>query len=438
MKLNLFSRIPGVAGRLLCAGFFVVVAGCASPRYERSDEPRTVVVWVSIDGVRPDYIPRSETPNLDRLMEEGAYSMGLAPIFPSITFPNHVSQATGVTVDQHGVPLNSFYDRERDRKYFYPGPSRLLEAEPIWTTVQRQGLRVAVFDWVLSHRQQGEHATSYFGDSYDGGLTDRQRVGQLLRTWRKDRGKEPLQLLMSYMVTPDKVGHEFGPDAPEVEAAMRQVDIDVGWFVKHLVKLFDQRMQEGDSLVVMFTSDHGMSEVHTAVHPNLLAGVDREEEQADQVVVMTTGNLAHYFLHKIEDEEARATRKAKLLAEVGRYSFARAYTQDMLPERWGYAHPNRVGDVVVVLETGYTFSRRAREVSVAISETGGPLGMHGYDVEDNPEMNGIAIFWRYPEQLGGHDLGPTHSLQLHATVAKLLGVEPSEAARPDVIELPGW
>jgi hypothetical protein len=62
--------------------------------------------------------------------------------------------------------------------------------------------------------------------------------------------------------------------------------------------------------------------------------------------------------------------------------------------------------------------------------------MHGYDPVTNPEMLGAAIVWRFPEPIGGLDLGPVHSLQLHATVARLLGIDPAEAARQDGIDLP--
>src|SRR5690606_10417058 len=102
------------------------------------------VLWISIDGVRPDYIDRGETPTLDRLMREGAFTRDLVPVFPSLTFPSHVSLATGTKVREHGITGNSFIDISRTRPgrsvrpFRYPPWADMLEAEPIWLTAARQ------------------------------------------------------------------------------------------------------------------------------------------------------------------------------------------------------------------------------------------------------------------------------------------------------------
>lgn len=432
MKTRFFSRPTGVASIL---ALLLILVGCATWRYrsESADEPRTVVVWISVDGVRPDYLTRNDLPFFNRMMEEGAYSLALAPVFPSMTFPSHVSQATGVTADRHGVPMNSFFDTERNRRYFYPPFAFLLEAEPIWTTAQRQGLRAAVYDWVLSHRQSGEHAAAYFGERYDDSMTDKQRVQLLERVWRKDRGSPPLQLIMGYQVMPDKVGHEFGPDAPEVDESMRVADEHIAWLTERVITRFQRRMRPDDRLYVIVTSDHGMSEVHTVVNPLLLTGIDREEEREQGILVMSSGNLAHIYLHAIEEETARQERIDAVVEAVSQHDFATLYRREELPERWGYAHPTRTGDLVISLPAGYSFGRRLETLTGTPEEARSPIGMHGYDVEENPEMNGILLVWRYPNPIGGVDLGPTHSLQLHATVARLLGIEPAAGARADGI-----
>lgn len=424
-------------GRASVFGLALLLTACAEPKYEAPEtgEPRTVVVWISLDGVRPDYLQRTELPFFEMLAKEGAISSGLAPIFPSLTFPNHVSQSTGVSVNRHGVPMNSFYDMDRDREYVYPGFPSLLQSEPIWTTAQRQGLRVAVYDWVMSHGQTGEYATAYFGERFVTDITDKERIELLLDTWRKDRDKEPLQLLMGYMLTPDKVGHEKGPDAPEIEGAMKQMDEHLSWFTREALRIFEQRMQPEDVFYLIITSDHGMSAIHTAVNPRDMSGLTREEDSEDTIVLMTTGNLAHIFLHKIEDDTERDERRTRIMNALAQHDFADVYTRETLPERWEYAHPTRVGDIVVALHKGYAFSRRVRGLTAPPQEAEAPLGMHGYDVADNAEMNGIALIWRYPEPLGGIQLGPTHSLQLHATVAQLLGIEPAAGARTDAIVL---
>lgn len=436
MQIN--KRLPGSSPWLaLCSVLLLLfVTACGVRRYDppADGQPRTVVVWISIDGVRPDYLARARTPFFDRIMREGAYSLALAPAFPSLTFANHTSQSTGVTVDQHGVPLNSFHDRELERSFFYPGQPRLLDAEPIWNTAARQGIRAAVYDWVLSHNQTGPHAAAYFGTGYNASLKDRDRIRPLLNVWRRDRDRVPLQLFMGYMVEPDKIGHEYGPDSAEIGFTMRDVDSIMNWFSRQMIRLFERRMTAADELVLIITSDHGMSPVHTAVNPRTLTGITPEEDRGDDIILMTSGNIAHIFLYPIEDPDERAARELNIYETAKQQPFARVYRRDTLPANWGYNHPTRTGDIVIVLETGYTFSRRTPGLTAPPDEAQSAIGMHGYDVADNPEMNGILLVWRYRNPIGGIDLGPTHSLQLHATVADLLGIEPAAAARTDRIQ----
>ncbi|MEW4568025.1 nucleotide pyrophosphatase/phosphodiesterase family protein [Tautonia sp. JC769] len=402
-----------------------------------SADSKTVVVWISLDGWRSDYLDRGASPFLNELAEQGASSRALIPAFPSLTFPSHVSQATGVGVERHGIPSNSFYDDETGLFHRYPGDAALLEAEPIWLTAARQGLRVASLDWTLSHNQLGPIRTAYFDPAFDGKLSDAERLNRLIALLRADESDQPLQLLMGYGSGLDKAGHSFGPDAPEVDEAIRETDALLSRFHANLLEFWRARMSPDDRLILLITTDHGMSAVSTMVDLDRLAGVER----APGVVRMSSGNLGHIFFTERNDPE-RESKIDDVIERVNGYDFARAFRRGRLPQAWQYRHPTRVGDVVVVLDKGFAFSGRGFEsadahVTAPVEVVGGPLGMHGYDPVTNPEMLGSAIIWRFPEPIGGLDLGPVHSLQLHATVARMLGIEPAEGARPDAIDLPG-
>jgi predicted AlkP superfamily pyrophosphatase or phosphodiesterase len=399
-----------------------------------ADEGKRTVVWLSIDGIRPDYVGRGNTPTLDRLMREGAYSSEFIPVFPSLTFPSHVSKATGVKVAKHGIPGNSFISNTDYRTHRYPGEARLLEAEPIWNTATRQGLRVLVHDWPLSHSQRGEHATAYHGQRYIGSLSDEQRLTLLVNTWAQDnseRGeKEPLRLLMGYAVGPDSLGHRHGPNADEPVEKLEEVDDLLRAFLQRAFDLWNETRGPNDEFVFILTTDHGMSEVHSLVNINNLAQVADEPS----VETVTSGNVGHIFIKAEDDMRRRAVQN--ILRRIRPHGFAKAYARENLPSQWQFNHPERVGDVVVVLDTGYTFSSRPRDITGPTEQLGGPLGMHGYDPRTNTEMLGVTIMWRFPNHIGGRNLGQVHSLQMHATVANLLGIEPAEDARKDAITLP--
>ena len=197
------------------------------------DSGKTVVLWISTDGCRGDYVDRDQTPFLKSLMEHGAYSKQLTPMFPSLTFPSHTTEATGVPAGQHGVTSNKFYDMTIGQEFNLPSDPLLLQAEPIWLTAPRQGVRTAVMDWPFS---QGEdklppeikHA-DYFNAKFDTALKDDQRIGKLVEAYRKDsedpeKSKQPLQLLMGYVFEMDHVGHGEGPESEAETKAIHETD----------------------------------------------------------------------------------------------------------------------------------------------------------------------------------------------------------------------
>lgn len=421
--------IASAATLALCA---VSVASSDEHEGEASAaEGRTTVFWVSIDGFRPDYLDRANTPTLDRLLEEGAYTRLLAPGFPSVTFSSHVTQVTGVHVDRHGVAGNTFYDRATGELHRYPGPYSLVESEAIWETATRQGVRVAVFDWPMSHQQEGEHTAAYFGEGYNPRLPDQVRINQALDAWAEDEHDQPLQLLMGYAVSVDRPGHRFGPDSELMVGPIEDADALISDALDRALSLWRRTAGDDDEFYFVMSTDHGMSPVRAQVHPGRLLDVaDRTD-----IRIVTSANVANVFLDRIEDEAEREALTEHMLVAAAKHDFAGAYRADELAESHRYAHPTRTGDLIVIMDSGYTFSTRIDALTADPQDTGGPLGMHGYDHRDDANMYGLGLFWRYPEPHGGVDLQEVDSAQLHATVARLLGIEPAEHAA-DAVDLP--
>lgn len=418
--------MPSLRGLFFAAACLVVVSAFGLAEAG----PRNTVLWISVDGLRPDYLDRAETPFLDRLREEGAYSSEVWPVFPSVTFASHVSQATGVKPEKHGVTGNSFYDSRTRLIYRYPGDAALLEAEPIWITAPRQGIRTAVLDWPLGHSQRGPVTSDYFGEEFERGLEDEARLARLLDVWENDEKEEPLQLIMGYVTSPDSDGHRHGPDAPEVTDAVERMD---GILSRAFHRAFGiwKKSKPGpdDRLFLVITSDHGMTEVTTVIQPGNLTGLEGRED----VVIMTTGNVANIHLDKIADPKIRRTVADQTLARLSEFDYVQGFARDEIPEEWGFRHPSRTGDILLVLATGYTFSRRPEQIELSAEEAGGPLGMHGYDPAGNPQMLTPLIIFRTPDLIGGETIGKVNALQMHATVCELLGIDPARDAVQEAI-----
>lgn len=75
------------------------------------------LILVSIDGFRWDYMDLYPTPNMDKIAAKGVRAERLLPVFPTLTFPNHYSIATGLYPANHGLVGNEFPDNARNKWY---------------------------------------------------------------------------------------------------------------------------------------------------------------------------------------------------------------------------------------------------------------------------------------------------------------------------------
>ena len=59
-------------------------------------EEKPYLILISLDGFRWDYVDRFAPPHLSAFIQDGAKAESLIPSFPSKTFPNHYTIATGM------------------------------------------------------------------------------------------------------------------------------------------------------------------------------------------------------------------------------------------------------------------------------------------------------------------------------------------------------
>jgi hypothetical protein len=393
--------------------------GCAT----KPDNRNAVVVWISIDGLRPDYVERANAPLLQRLVREGASTRQLIPPTPSLTFPSHVSQATGVPPGVHGIVGNAFYDVATRQKYSFPNEASMLQAEPIWITAKRQGVRTLVYDWPLSYAQAGPARDDYFFDKFDSKPSDRERLDHLLDTWRRDKNPQPLRLLMGYIKQPDAVGHKFGPGSAEILTAVEQTDGNLQHFLHDAERVFNSNRVRGSQLYLVLTSDHGMAPVQTMVN------LDKLFDAPPPRAVQRSNNGTFTMLHLDQVPPAeRAALQANMLRDLRRWDFLSVYTRDTLPEEWGLTHPTRVGEIVILLRPGYHFSDRLPLPTFSREQVEASRGAHGYIPADFPDMNAFCVIWRYPDRMKRSDLGKTNAEQMHGIIAKLLHIAPADGA----------
>src|SRR5690554_5696354 len=172
------------------AGLLILLAGCSTapppaptgsgPGDAHEDVP--YLVMVSFDGMRHDFLDRVPTPGFDRVARAGIRARSLIPSYPTKTFPNHYTLATGLYPGNHGLVDNAFYDPAfqalyalGDRESVEDG--RWYGGEPIWATAERQGLTAASFFWVGS---EAEGLRPTYWKAYDASVPNEARVDTVL------------------------------------------------------------------------------------------------------------------------------------------------------------------------------------------------------------------------------------------------------------------
>jgi len=71
------------------------------------------VIFMMLDGLRPDALTQARTPRLDAFMANGAYTLTARSVMPSVTLPCHTSIFHSVPPTRHGILDNNWHSMAR-------------------------------------------------------------------------------------------------------------------------------------------------------------------------------------------------------------------------------------------------------------------------------------------------------------------------------------
>lgn len=420
--------------RLLCCvtlSVGAVIAAALTHAAAPASPAKPIVVVLSFDGLRHDYPDLAEFPGFMRMEREGVRASGLIAGWPSNTFPGHVSMATGTYADRHGIVDNRFYDREKG-VFSYSSDANWLQAEPLWIAAERQGVRSATYFWVGSESDWHGQGQSYRIAPFDGGRLEALKVDQIL-AWLGLNETERPGLIMSYWAGADSTGHNFGPDSTRLAGQLAGQDHEL----QRLMQGIDE-LQLWPRLTLILVSDHGMT--LTAPGVDLAGALHRAGVRAR----VFGGAVVHVFLAEqdaiqvneaaqVDGQDQTDTRLAILARAQGvvrdfldqHCPDASLYPGAELPADMRLKHPSRTGDLVVVAPPPCNFSWRPSfngSLQRTLARLGWGFGTHGYD-PSLPDMAGVfmAMGNQVPDDL---TLGKVRQIDLAATVARLLGIDP--------------
>jgi len=378
----------------------IVILFAACSKKKITDKP--YVVMLSLDGFRWDYAEKVPTPNLDKIAAMGVKAESIKASFPTKTFPNHYSIATGLYPDHHGIVLNSFYDPEMD-KYYHLMDRETVEdssfygGEPIWVTAEKQGVISGSYFWVGSEAAvQGIRPT--YWKKYDHRFPFEQRIDSVISWLQKPEDLRP-HLILWYMDEPDHIGHYVGPESKELDSMIVQLD--------HLVGIFMNKLQQipfADEINIIVTSDHGMcptSPERKVVIENSIDmdWVDEMQGYNPNFVIKAKEGYVDSIMLQLNDTEHLTCWKS-----------------NEVPERLNYGKNPRTLDIVVVADSSW---------SVVIKEDKYvSYGAHGYD-NNNKDMD--AIFYAYGPAFKVNYISPTfNNIDIYPLITHILNLEPAE------------
>ena len=368
-----------------------VLAACALA------EPTVIVL--SWDGVRHDYPDLGDFPGLARLERDGIRA-SFVGVYPSNTFPSHISMATGTYPDTHGIVDNIFFE---DGERYDVRDADWIEAEPVWIATERQGVPVATYFWVGSESDWRGQGTRHRVAPFDGSRPESVKVDKILEWLDLPAGERP-RLIMSYWAGADTVGHEHGPDDPAIMRQLAGQDAEL----QRLLAALDAREAWPETTLIL-VSDHGMTAVGDIIDIESIL----DDGGVDALVI--GGAVAQVYLDEPED---RGKAEA-ILAQVDNID---VYRPDALPADFRLARPGRNGDLLVTTVPPYVLTERYALL----------VGAHGYPPRT---LDMKAVFYAMGRGVGpGGEADDLRQVDLAATIAVLLGVEPPRQSEGEPME----
>jgi predicted AlkP superfamily pyrophosphatase or phosphodiesterase len=357
------------------------------------------VILISIDGFAYDYLNKYQPKNLLSLANTGVTAKGMQPIFPSKTFPNHLSIVTGVYPAKHGIVHNKFFHRKLNKEYSL-GAGNIepswLTAKPIWTLAEEQGLKSAIYFWPESETTvEGVLPSYYF--PYVHNTPNIKRVNQIVNWLKLPSGQRP-DFIASYFSTIDSIGHKHGRGSIELQKAIDEIDLLLGTLIN---KISSETTLTPNFVIV---SDHGMTSIEKGAAiewKNIFSNFEN--------INVINGQTQLYIYEKnqniLNDVRSQLSNNKQLII----------YSKGEFPKHWHFNIDNFViPDMIIEAIPPFTFSN-----GYTASAT------HGYDPLNKPDLSAIFIA-QGPNFKKNITIEPFENIHVFSLLEGLLQLSPSK------------
>jgi len=362
------------------------------------------LILISLDGFRWDYVERFKPPHLSDFIKNGVNAEALIPSFPSKSFPNHYTIATGMYPDKNGIVGNTFYSYKKNETYwkretiedgtFYGGT-------PIWVNADKADMVSASYFFVGSEADiQGIRPTYYY--KYDGKIKNEARVTETLK-WLALPPKKRPHLITLYFSDMDDTGHTYGPNNDdELKKTLFSLDSVLG-------DLFKGVKESGLPVNTIIVSDHGMADV-------LKSNFIPLESIKNEDLYTTIDNGAILNIHPKNTSQIDSILTYLKTKENN----FKVYKTENTPG-FEYTPQNKDwGTIQIIPDYGYYFSSSRRiETQNKYPDTVG--GVHGYD-PNYKDMHGI-FYANGPAFKKGFTTSSVKNIHVYPIMCEILDLE---------------
>jgi Type I phosphodiesterase / nucleotide pyrophosphatase len=407
--------------------------------------PFPIVLIISIDGLRPDYVTAADkhglkVPALRRFVTEGAFAEGVEGVIPTVTYPSHTTLVTGVWPSKHGILANTVFDPLRTGQSAWYWYAEDIRVPTLWDAAAGAGWATASIQWPVSvgarvtwnipeyWRSGGDEDAKLLRALSTPGLLA-ELEGELGAYPRKleieddeSRGrfaahlleKKRAALLTLHLLALDHTQHETRPFSAETFAVLERQDAVVA-----KLRETAERLAPGRAFVAV-VSDHGFAAVNTNLNLFIafrgagLLTIERGRITDWKAIPWTSGGSAAIMLKDPADGVTRGQVRVLLdkLAADPANGIDRVLDTDALHTRGGFPP----AAYLVGLKPGWQMSSA---LSGAVLSTG-KGGNHGH-LPDVPDLR-ASFFLIGPGVPAGRALGLIDMRDVAPTLARRVGL----------------
>ena len=364
------------------------------------------VILISFDAFRWDYSNRNITPNIEYLVDNGVKAQSFKPVFPSKTFPNHLSIITGLYPEHHGIIFNDFYNTFTGAHFHLSDSVQVREStwykgEAFWETAKHQGIITASYFWPGSDINSEYRRPDYYLH-YAHNTPYAERVKGVIDWLKLPYNKRP-HFISVYFELTDDIGHKYGPDSPQIDTAIATLDSTIG---NLLTSLSDIRMR--DSVNIILVSDHGMTNTSGDRVINIeemLKGYDVKYSNSGPVMM-------------IQPKENDLEKVYSILKRNENHY--KVYKKEDIPSYYHFSENPFIYKILVVADLGWS---AIIDKELKWYKPGSTGGNHGYD-NNTLDMQGTFIA-EGPQFKKNYKTGTINCLDVYPLLCKIFNVVPS-------------